>query len=133
MANLSQNAGKPSIVMVLQFWVQHWRALPSFFIKKLYVAFGHPVVLMILVLMFLSYIRLRVKGEQPREEKLPVFPLLFFLNLILLTLLFFGLYHRFTRVFMPYFLFMAGYLPLTLVAEACKRWGIFRNESIHKI
>lgn len=132
-ANLSQNAATPPILIILRFWVRHWSELPAFFIKKLYLAFGHPVVLMILVLMFLSHIRLRMKGEQPREEKLPVFPLLFFLNLILLTLLFYGLYHRFTRVFMPYFLFMAGYLPLTLVAEACKRWGIFRSESIHKI
>lgn len=127
LANRPEYQSYPAIVKVLRFWYENSNNLPRLFGNKLYLAFGRKDVLLILSLMLLYYsIVLRPNffgsGTQSIQsvssftfDSVPVFPLLYLLNVCLITLLFYGYFDRFVMVFMHSFLLPAIYLPFHFI------------------
>ena len=84
--------------------------------NKLLRGFLNTEVFPIVTGMFLYYLAaiIAVKPKGTIEKKIPVFPLIYFLNILLITLIFYGSY-RFILPFLPFFILPAAYLFLKIV------------------
>ncbi|HTZ11999.1 MAG TPA: hypothetical protein VMD04_06485, partial [Candidatus Margulisiibacteriota bacterium] len=80
--------------------------------NKLSSAFLHPFILLAVGGLFLYYLRalLFIRVKEGRKEKIPIFPLIYFANILLITLIFFG-EPRYLEPFMPFFILPAIQLP----------------------
>ncbi|MGB2600296.1 MAG: glycosyltransferase family 39 protein [Candidatus Omnitrophota bacterium] len=110
--NRLEGSGYPAIAKVLIFMRQNTSKLPKLFKNKIVAGFrGESVYVSVLGMLLYYFISIF------RREKVPVFPMLFFLNLLLLILIMFG-YYRHVTVFMYFILVPASYLPFYLVKQA---------------
>jgi hypothetical protein len=97
--------------LYLMFMRQNKHRLPGFFMKKLSVAFpkNTRIILVGMGMYYLMYMVCLVKRkEQCKRERVALFPALFFLNIVIITLIFHGEY-RYIKPFMPFFLLPAAY------------------------
>lgn len=110
--NRLEGSGYPAIAKVLIFMRQNTSKLPKLFKNKIVAGFrGESVYVSVLGMLLYYFISIF------RREKVPVFPMLFFLTLLLLILITFG-YYRHVTVFMYFILVPASYLPFYLVKQA---------------
>ena len=102
-----------------QFFIFMWqnkKEVPAMLKNKLLRGFLNTEVFPIVTGMFLYYLAaiIAVKPKGTIEKKVPVFPLIYFLNILLITLIFYGSY-RFILPFLPFFILPAAYLFLKIV------------------
>lgn len=99
----------------LIFMRQNKKSIPILLRKKLLKTFLNKKVFFVVAGMFLYYFMsaLAIKCKVSIDEKIPVFPLLYFANIFLITLIYCG-HPRFVLPFMPFFILPAVYLLLKI-------------------
>jgi len=124
LANRPEYRSSSAFLITLRFWLQNWDRLPRFFYLKLKSGFGELSYLAVSFSMCSFYLlallaQSRVKSRVAPFigiEKIPLFPLLYFLNILIITLLFYGS-ERFVIVFMGFFLIPAICFPISLMSR----------------
>lgn len=85
------------------------------------------LVIYIILLMFIFYLA-HWSGKFTnlnQKEKVPLFPLIYFFNLLIISLIFFGFY-RLTKPFLPFFLIPAVYCPFFMARLI---WSLIKKRS----
>ncbi|MCI0414715.1 glycosyltransferase family 39 protein [bacterium] len=111
--NRLKNTGYSPLKKVFIFYSQNINDLPKFFLYKLLQGFPvHKSIpfFLIMVGMFLYYL---VRLFRSDGERVPIFPVIFFLNLLLITLIFFGEV-RYSLPFLPFFVLPSVYFSFLL-------------------
>jgi hypothetical protein len=103
------DGGRSTLEMLLIFLWENLRLLPRLFASKLIVAFHPPLTVLSIVMMAAYYLILFFR-RRTAEHSPPIFPLIFFMNILLITLVLFGDL-RFVGVFMFAIVLPACYLP----------------------
>jgi 4-amino-4-deoxy-L-arabinose transferase-like glycosyltransferase len=112
---------------LLMFYSQNSSELPGFFRKKLVNMYAYNKLLvrpvfggMFLFYLFYLFDRFRTGRRRTAKENIPFFPLMFFINLVLMALMIHG-NKRYTEVYLPFFILPAIYAPFYLI----KKWKLF--------
>jgi len=112
------------IKMLTIFLTQNYRSIPELLMNKLRVGFNKVILVIFLMIAFYASVFClnRIKGGQ--KAKVPVFPLIFFINILLITLIAYGR-QIIVLPFIYSFLFPATYLPFYWVSFSLGR--IFKS------
>ncbi len=110
---------------LLIFLYQNKKGVPLLLTGKLYKGFAHKEIILFVAGMFLYYLMAafarRFKRLKPApDERIPIFPLIFFLNILFITLVFYG-DRRFTLPFIAFFILPTAYFPLAMLKFFLKR------------
>jgi uncharacterized MnhB-related membrane protein len=104
--------GRAPFKKFLIFMEQNKNSILGLLKKKLFQSFVYPLVCLVMGGMFLYYLvtLLFIRFKENSKERIPLFPLIFFANIFLITLVFYGS-TRFLMPFMPFFILPAAHLP----------------------
>ena len=115
-----KNTGYSPFRKVFIFYSQNTEDLPRFFLYKVLQAFPVHKSLPFLLIMAGMLLYYLVRLFRRDGERVPIFPVLYFVNILLITLIFFGEV-RYVEPFMPFFVLPAVYfcfLPAKHISQS---------------
>jgi len=117
------------IKMLATFLRQYYKNIPQLLVHKLKAGFQR--IVFILLAMF-SYYAVTFYFKQThcyRDIQIPIFPLMFFINILLITLILYGM-ERLVEPFVYSFLIPATYLPFYLLRILINRRGSMGGKTL---
>lgn len=110
------NSGYSPLKKILMFMSQNKKDVPILLKNKLYQCFCDRRIYPIIIGMFLYYLInvLSIKFKVNINEKIPIFPLIYFFNIFFIVLIF-CVRFRFILPFMPFFILPAVYFPFKVL------------------